>query len=244
MKIIINEKEISVSKIQEWEKKRSVKVANYLYSKFNIPKINCNQDIVSIRNDLADIKLKIGEDALRSSLKNKLIISSKAVKLLNVLCLNKRKSSIIEIRIKDCDAKKMIDKYFDLMLNNTDKNLRNGIIANPDHYIIKGYDKNIQEVIETTGGCPIPSHFFIHYGIEKGLCSKSDSKYPYQAAGVCCLKDGTPIGGVRHQMRNEGSDFHVKLEVEFPKLLPKYMINQHQLHLACEFYNWFSELKK
>jgi hypothetical protein len=36
---------------------------------------------------------------------------------------------------------------------------------------------------------------------------------------------------------------HVKLAVEFPRLMPNRNIRAHQYHLACEFYNWFSEFE-
>lgn len=67
---------------------------------------------------------------------------------------------------------------------------------------MKCIENNKQEVIECTGGLNYQSHFIIEYGNENGLKSKQNPDYPYQACGVCCLTDGTPIGGVRHQMKD------------------------------------------
>lgn len=71
------------------------------------------------------------------------------------------------------------------------------------HSILKGTNKNVQEVIEAPAGLFIQTQFFIEYGNDKGLKSKIDKGYPFQATGRCCLKNGTCIGGVRHQMKDE-----------------------------------------
>ena len=62
--------------------------------------------------------------------------------------------------------------------------------------------------------------------------------YPYQSTGIAKLKDGTIVGGVRHQFRDTRSGIEVRALVEFPNLCPKMIIKEHQKHLAAEWSNW------
>ena len=50
------------------------------------------------------------------------------------------------------------------------------------------------------------------------------------------MKDGTTIGGVRHQFKDTDTGIEVSLVVEFPVLCPNSLIKSHQMHLACEFF--------
>ncbi|MCC3332314.1 hypothetical protein [Nocardia abscessus] len=62
-----------------------------------------------------------------------------------------------------------------------------------------------------------------------------------QARGTAALADGTVIGGVRHQFRDEpGGGFRSRLAVAFPAAVPGLYIAEHQWHLACEFGNWIT----
>lgn len=88
------------------------------------------------------------------------------------------------------------------------------------------------------------SLFDIRYGDYEGLCSAQEADYPIQAAGVSYLKNGLAIGAVRHQIRDTENGCHIKLTVEFPALMPDRNIRAHQYHLACEFFNWFTEFEK
>lgn len=110
--------------------------------------------------------------------------------------------------------------------------------ANPDHYLLHAQN-NTLEVIETTGGSPFPIQMFITFGEEKGLTIPRDDLYPYQSVGIARLADNTIIGGVRHQFKDETKGFSARLAVEFPITTPNYFIKQHQIHLACEWKNWF-----
>ncbi len=246
--VYVEGKTIPMQKINDWELKRTIVVARFLQSKLNLPKQDITRDknglrdIAAIRADLTKIKTEAGIDKLRSILNRRLAVSTVAIKLFNSICGRRRTYSVTEILVEGCTAEEMYDRCFKLMLKNTPQNLNYCLSANPDHYILISTGENVQEVIEAPASAPLQTQFFIYYGNDKGLTSKADSSYPCQIAGVCCLKDGTCIGGVRHQMRNEGNGFRAKLLIEFPRLMPKHMIKEHQLHLACEFTNWFNDL--
>mgnify|MGYP001241833107 CR=1 FL=1 len=236
MVITINGKAIAPDEVLSWEEGRKSYVVKRLVRLFRIPKAEYTLD------ELAALKRGISDDEMRRKLKSKIAICTVGTVFLNALCCGKRKSSVAEIDLPGIDAKTVYDGYFDVMINNTEENLLLGVRANPDHYLLRGMSDNRQEVIECTGAIPFPSRFIIHYGNEKGLHSKADADYPYQAVGVCCLANGTPIGGVRHQMKDTNTGTHIRLEVEFPEALPKKILAQHQLHLACEFTNWFGAI--
>lgn len=237
MKIQIDEKEISEAEIEGWENKRRLKTIKTLKNKFGLNlKNDCSNE------ELAAAKRSIPEEKIYSRLGNNIRLSNFVTRMMNGFCHGNRTSSVTEITLPGINAQKLQEEYFDIMLNNTEANRLLSLRANPDHYLLKGIENNKQEVIECTGGLNYQSHFIIEYGNENGLKSKQNPDYPYQACGVCCLTDGTPIGGVRHQMKDTETGAKIRLEVEFPSNLPKSVLQQHQLHLACEFKNWFGEI--
>ncbi len=113
--------------------------------------------------------------------------------------------------------------------------------ASPDHHLFRPYaGGDGQEVWETTGGAPFASRFFFVEGQDHGVVTKADPSYDVQMASIATLEDGTPIGGIRHQFRDEPEGTRVLLTVEMPLLLGPYGPRMHRWHLACEFSNWFT----
>jgi hypothetical protein len=127
------------------------------------------------------------------------------------------------------------------MTSDTAANRRVNLSVCPDHYLLEPRD-DVLEVIETTGGAPFSAQFFLRFNDETGLKTPRDASYPHQSAGTARLADGTVIGGVRHQFRDEGSGALMRLMVEFPQLTLNSMIQEHQWHLACEFTSWVQEI--
>lgn len=250
LKVYVDGKELPINEIEDWERKRSAEVAKYLKSEFNksvpleILNPNNNLDINYIREELVKAKLSIDENHIRLKLKNKLKFSNISARFLNIASLGKRKSSVVEIVGQDCNVEKVFKEINNLMLKNSPENLKLCLMGSPDHYILKGHKNNIQEIIETTGGAPIQSQFFISYGDEDGISYPKGESYPMQMAGICRLSNGTVIGDVRHQYRSEGTGFRVKLADGFPIIFPKKLIEAHQMHLACEFLIWYDYIIK
>ncbi len=236
MKIGIDGRAIGAEKIKQWEDERRKAAIKMMRRVFDIDLDDCTNE------ELAAAKRAFPDDAILRRLHGRIWVSDVGTKLLNALCHERRRSSVTEIDLPHISAKRTLDSYFDVMLNNSEENRLLGIRANPDHYLVKGCGDMRQEVIECTGAMGIQSHFIIVYGDESGLQSKHDPSYAYQACGTCFLADGTSIGGVRHQMKETSEGTHVRLEVEFPANLPRRILKQHQIHLACEFSNWFGEI--
>lgn len=156
----------------------------------------------------------------------------------------RRKVSEVTFNLDFATAEEIHQAFMDMMLENSEENKFCNLRANPEHFLLKGLPDQNQEVIEISAGLSFPSRFIISYGDETGLTTKPDSDYPFQAAGIAGLEDGTVIGGVRHQMKNVDKGCQIKLMVEFPAILPDSYIQAHEKHLACEFYNWFSDFEK
>jgi len=139
-------------------------------------------------------------------------------------------------------AQGIFDGLNDLMLRDAADNDAVNLAACPDHYLLEPNGDTL-EVIETTGGSPFASQFFLRYGDEAGLIAAADPSFSHQSFGTARLKDGTAIGGVRHQFRDANGEVHARLMVEFPYATPTFMIRQHQIHLACEFLYWFERIR-
>lgn len=136
----------------------------------------------------------------------------------------------------------MVEEIQGLFLTNSPDNHQLAMAGSPDHYVMQAHPGDRQEILETTGGAPIPSQFFIQWGDDTVVGTPRDMSYPLQMSGTARLANGTIIGAVRHQYRNEGDGFRVRLADEFPAVFPKSMIAAHQLHLACEFVIWYEAI--
>lgn len=235
---------VSKEKIDEWELVRlekeykflkkhgfkfSQKFSSYLESK----------DVDNARSELGKLKSAYHPETFRKLLKRKYTIGNSASKIAAMLSRG-RKYSITEFVIPNSKKtpEEVMSSIEKIMLENTDEHLYMNLATNPDHFVLISTSKNVQEVVEITGGSPLPNRFFAHYGDETGLTSTLGEGFTVQAAGAAKLEDGTVIGGVRHQIKKEGNGLRFRALVEFPSILPNYMIKKHQYHLACEFRQW------
>lgn len=238
IRVFIDGKEVTKDAILGWESKR-VSASRKLLERAQKRHIYAQN-----ADELMKVKAAMTQDKMRSILKSRIAFGKFGTGMVVRLSGGKRKISITELDVDFCDAETLRTLYDDMMLNNTEENRRCCLRANPDHYLLRGCGENVQEVIEVTGEMPVVSHFFIRYGDFNGLQSKQEAEYPYQAAGMSYLDNGLAIGAVRHQIKNTETGCHIKLAVEFPILMPNKNIKAHQYHLACEFYNWFTEIEK
>lgn len=70
------------------------------------------------------------------------------------------------------------------------------------------------------------------------VVTPADPSYPFRMAGTARLADGTVLGGIRHQFREEGGGTRALLAAGFPWLMPRASIAAHRWHVACEFSRW------
>ncbi|KRN28076.1 hypothetical protein IV38_GL001526 [Lactobacillus selangorensis] len=201
-------------------------------------------EMAFIQNELVRVKLAMGMSDLRRVLRGRYEVGNAASVIAEKLSNGKRKFSITEIVVPNSQLTpaEVIARLNDVMMINDPAHFALNIGANPDHYVLQASSDDVQEVLEVTGGSPLPTHFYAHYGDASGLCSTLSAGYSAQLFGAARLKDGTIIGGVRHQVKKEASGFRFKAVVEFPSLLPDFMIHDHQIHLACEFGHWLTDI--
>lgn len=193
-------------------------------------------DLEQQRNALTALKLAIGHDQMKRLFAAELAFSARAAKIMTTLAGGKRKISAIEIHTDRGSAAQFVDWFFAVGHRAEESAM---IHANPDHYVVTTLSDGRQEVVETTGGAPAASHFFVHFGDFTGVEIPRDGQLPLAFGGRCCLPDGTMIGSALHQFReNPAGGWFAKLSIEFPFLLPPWLIRAHRWHLACEFSNW------
>ncbi|ORX76563.1 hypothetical protein K493DRAFT_321539 [Basidiobolus meristosporus CBS 931.73] len=232
--------------IRKWEAKRVTHVTSLVHRLLNLEQKSSDQHLDEQRNSLAEMKIEAGKDKLRKKLGFYLGLSQLVMQIASFLSFGRRKYSVVEIAVSGVvvEPSEFLDKLNHIMLNDDLEYDKMRLMACPDHYLIANTGENTQEVIETTGGSPFPTQFFIRYGDAEGLCSEKDPTYDEQMFGVARTKNGAVIGGVRHQIRKESDGLRLKLLVEFPALVPGWMIRQHQTHLMCEFNNWVRDVLK
>lgn len=231
--------------IDEWERRRSQVVLAQLRRalKIQAPAQGNASDLSSLREELLRLKEQLGRPGLRERLQGKLRMSAFSTKLILRLSGARRKPCVVEMRVAGCNAQQLSQGIDDLMSVDSPANRRINLLVCPDHYVLEPR-ANVLEVIETTGGSPFPAQFFMRFDDDSGLKTPRDAAFPYQSTGTARLGDGTVIGGVRHQFRDDGHGALARLMVEFPQPTPGHMIREHQWHLACEFSHWIREVQR
>lgn len=229
--IYIKGQPVPTQDVLNWEKRRTHRVLN----KLGVP-FDSNWPLERLREKLLERKIQLGNEGLRTLLRTELAIADILTKVIAKLSFNQRRFSVVEIFVDQGRAEDFLRWFIECGIKNDEVSM---IAAAPDHYVIHANGNNCQEVIETTGGSPLATHFFIDYEDLSSLKSPVDPNYACQIAGVARDSTGLAIGGVRHQFKNEANGFRAKLTVEFPYAVMPWLIRCHRFHLASEFSNWF-----
>ena len=233
MKIMINQKEVSQERIEQWRKRRILKAAKIL--NLQLP----NTDNTEILDQaLLKAKMKLTYEELIQQIGTKLKWSQYLMKWAAKWSKKPRKRAIITIFASGLTAAYFSKKLEKLMLEKTDAHKSVNLGACPDHYALQPHGK--LEVIETAGNSPLPTQFFLKLGGEAEIEESRDASYPFQTVGAASLANGCNIGGIRHQFRDTEKGLEARFCVEFPSLCPDSLIKEHQLHLAAEWSKWIA----
>lgn len=235
---------VAPAEVDDWERRRARVVLAKLRRmlKVEAPTDGDPDDLPSQRDELRRLKEPAGRDRLRELLKGDTRVAGWLTKPAVWFSGSRRKQCVVEMKVAGCSAQQISQGIDDLMYVDTAGNQRDNLAACPDHYLLEPRGI-VLEVIETTGGSPLPAQFFLRFGDPSGLKTPRDPSYPYESAGTARLADGMVIGGVRHQFRDEADGAHARLMCEFPALTPNSMIRQHQWHLACEWSHWLRDIQ-
>lgn len=232
MRIVIDGTEFTENELNEWKKRRIKKVLRNLKSNI-IPSDNIDM----LNAALTTVKMGLSYNDITCLLKKKLAFGEWGMKVMSALSKERRSKATTTIYADGISAAKLSAKLDRLMVEPTEEYKKVNLTACPDHYVLMPRN-GILEVIETTGNSPVPTQFFITFDDETGLKEPRDLSYTHQSTGVAKLKDGTIIGGVRHQFKDTPTGIEARLLVEFPAICPKWIIKEHQKHLAAEWSSW------
>ena len=223
-------KPIGRADVLAWEGRRATKALRT----YGVP--NPPADLATQREALAEAKLAVGRAAIEDKLRREVQISDRLTGMLARASRGRRRFSQVELLVPWAKAEQLPAWYAERF--EADDELA-FLTATPDHHLFRSIeDPRRQEVWETTGGSPLASRFFIEIDSDEGLASQPDPTYPIQFFGCARLANGTVLGGIRHQFRDEPSGARVLLTVEFPWLMGPYGPAAHRWHLASEFANW------
>jgi len=236
---------VSRQEVQQWELMRGKRALRQLRSYLGTDRTLAlvSGDMTSLepmaladlRPMLAELKAGLGLDGTRKMMASRCRRSALAVKAVLALSRGHRKLCTIDVLADGIDAR----GYFDWFMRTHESNDEAAMLAsNPDHWLIRLTDDGRQEVIETVGHSPLPSHIFITFNDEDGPALVPDPAFPVQMVATARLADGRVTGRVRHQFRDEGKGLRARLGIEFPWAFPGPVMRGHQWHLACEFSNW------
>ncbi|PKV97671.1 hypothetical protein ATK30_8664 [Amycolatopsis echigonensis] len=232
IRTVLDGRPVSRDDVLKWEAGRMRKAA----AKLGLPAPR--GDLAQMRTSFADAKLALGPDEVRRRLNRDLRLSETVSRALTGLSRGRRALSTCDLYVSGAGrAGEFVDWFCDTGRSDYARSM---IAANPDHFLIDTAPDGRQEVVETTGGSPLATRFFIDYADTSSLVTPRDAEFPLDASGVARTAAGQAIGGVRHEFRDQDGGFHARLRVEFPKLTAPAMLREHRLHLACEFSNWIA----
>ncbi|MEZ0054365.1 hypothetical protein ABIA30_005406 [Mycobacterium sp. MAA66] len=224
----IGGKTVSRSQILAWEDRRACAVMRKLGMDID------SADTATRRVALAERKLQLGHERIEALLGRPLRVSKFGTGALARLSAGRRRFSTIELAVNTVTSAAFVHWWNRHVVTGDEAPL---LDICPDHWIVRPGLNGWQEIVETTGGSPLASRLFIDYHDVDSLQSSPDSRYDYQITAVARRHDGTPIGGLRHQLRDTATGFQMSLTAEFPALTPPNLITGHRWHLACEFAN-------
>ncbi|WP_283680145.1 hypothetical protein [Lentilactobacillus sp. Marseille-Q4993] len=240
----IGAEHFSVKDLQEWQRREYLKTAKLLNKLVGTDlKLTAEMPLVDMKTAVIAEKIRVGQDTLKDALESQTKLANLASKVGVITSLKRNKVAIADIYLDNSpiSAKEIISTFNRMMTENSSQNQYYNFKANPNHFYSTGSASD-QTVVEMTGGTRIANQFTLLYGKEKGLKTKRNRSFTYQAVGTGQLDDGFIIGGVRHEMTDESNRFHARLQVEFPAILPNFIIRQHAVHLLVEFSNWLTDI--
>lgn len=179
----IDGEEISRERVLSWELNRAHKVLRFLGAEL-IP----GEDVAQARTRLLAVKRQLGPTELERRLTARLAVSDRVSSLSAKAVQGKRSVSSARI-VSTTGSAQDFATWFEAecATDNSDAMLS----ACPDHYVLGDSDRG-QMVIETTGGAPLPSRFYINYADLSSLTTQADPAFPIQVAGVARNKQGVP----------------------------------------------------
>lgn len=246
----VNGKPVDPETIQNWEFKRLVKAHRLLTNIYGVRFSDDysqwvkTKDVDALQNEILRVKMHAGADAMKDMLKSKYDMGNASLMMAEKVSGGRHKFSTAEIVVPESSLSvdEIKQQLLDTLLTDNNIYTKENLAAEPDHFVFQQSDENVQEVLEIIGKSPFPTHYFVHFNDLAGVHSPQSAGYEDILAGTLRLSNGSIIGGVHHQIKPEKDGFRIKATVEFPTMTPLSLIHSHQIHLACEFGYWISDI--
>lgn len=235
MTVKINRMPVSASDLQKWEK------PGLKWVGFNLGiKTPKNEKVREQVDHLNREKVRISDDEILRKVKGKIRLMDWGINLALLISGKRHVYSETTIYADGLNAKYTADKINEINLNaaGNETYRRVNLSACPFHYILRATPEEKLEVVEGVGRFMLPLQMFIKYGDDTGLSIPRLTEFPYQSVGYATTGSGKIMGGVRHQFRDTENGIEARLCVQFPNACPKFIVKNHQYHLAIEFSNW------
>ena len=223
-------KTLDRSEILAWEARRALKALRKLGAERP-----ASSEVDALRVAVVEAKLALGREEIQRRLATQIRWSDRVVRAVARASGRRRSLCQVELFLPHGSANTFPTWYLDRAAADDEAAF---LLACPDHHILRLAKGGQQEVWETTGGSPLASRFFFTTDDVRHLATPADPTYPVQMTGAARLADGTLIGGVRHQFRDEAGGMRALLTVEYPVLMGPIPVALHRWHVACEFSVW------
>jgi len=179
----IGGRQASRDAVLAWEMKRLKVVLKFL----GAPVTDAEADVDELRRRLYELKRIIGPRTLQRRVAMRTRVGNAVSTAAAKAAKGERVASSITIRVPSGSAEEFADWFnAESALADSDAMLA----ACPDHYFIGEDSRGRQKVIETTGGSPLPTGFFIDYRDISSLSTPASPEYPIQIAGVARTAGG------------------------------------------------------
>ncbi|WP_040743463.1 hypothetical protein [Nocardia tenerifensis] len=243
---IVGARRVTREQVRAWESRRANAVLNKMTARLGpraLAELLPDRPIETLsaapletrRKALTDLKTRLGHAGIYAMLKRELAFSERTARTAVAVSRGRTQHSVTRLSAPGRSAERFAAWFTNLVVVDDEPPM---VDSCPDHYLQRGLPDGRHEVVETTGGSPMPSRFVIDYTRTEALTIPVDPRYPIQIAGQALLDDGLTIGGVRHQFRDNEGTLEALLTVQFPAALPARLIREHRWHLAVEFSNW------
>ena len=227
----IGGRSVSRAEVLEWEGRRAAVV----YGKLGMG--TPPAEVAARREALVARKLELGHGEIERRFARQLAISARSARLMGALSRGGRRILVTELHGSGGTAEAVPAFYKAAMDAGEEAPL---LAASPDHWILCKGEDGIQQVVETTGGSPLPTRIFLNEKETGPVETSADPAFPVQWVSIGRPRiGGAATGGLRHQFRDEPDGrFAARLTIEFPRVTPRRLVEAHGWHLACEFSNW------
>ncbi|MGM9905751.1 hypothetical protein, partial [Lactobacillus sp.] len=192
-------------------------------------------DLAEMRRLLLSRKLELGHQKIVELCRRDVARSKRMEKILLLASHGPAKPCCLELRAQGISAKEFVEWFEAVNAANDEKAM---LAAHPDHYLIDTSPSGKQLVYERYGGSPFVSRAVIDFANNDDVLKKADPEYPWLIAGAAINDSGKAIGGALHQFKDIPGGMEGKLQINFPSMMPKKIVEGHKIHLAIEFGNW------